>query len=410
MNDFKEFLVSKRVIPEKRVPFYLLWVRRFQEYTQKRANEDFSEREVKAFVKSLEKDYEEWQVKQAREAVDLYRFYLRRVSGGDGVVSKVAVEAWKKVGDEMVRMLRLKHRALSTEKTYLTWVRDFYRFVKGTLPKDLGSDHVVNYLSHLAVNRKVSAGTQRQAFNALLFLYRHVLDKEIDNLHETVRSKRTRRLPVVLTRQEVMRLLDQLDGAARLMAELAYGCGLRVSECIRLRIKDLDFEQALVTVRAGKGDKDRVTVLPESLKERLREHLAGVRELYEKDLATGIDGVFLPDALSRKYPNAGKEWPWQWVFPSRDLSVDPRTRVICRHHVHLNTLQKAVKTAADRAGLSKRVTVHTLRHSFATHLLEKGYDIRTIQELLGHSHVQTTMIYTHVAAKNKLGVRSPLDM
>ena len=410
MNDFKEFLVSKRVIPEKRVPFYLLWVRRFQEYTQKRANEDFSEREVKAFVKSLEKDYEEWQVKQAREAVDLYRFYLRRVSGGDGVVSKVAVEAWKKVGDEMVRMLRLKHRALSTEKTYLTWVRDFYRFVKGTLPKDLGSDHVVNYLSHLAVNRKVSAGTQRQAFNALLFLYRHVLDKEIDNLHETVRSKRTRRLPVVLTRQEVMRLLDQLDGAARLMAELAYGCGLRVSECIRLRIKDLDFEQALVTVRAGKGDKDRVTVLPESLKERLREHLAGVRELYEKDLATGIDGVFLPDALSRKYPNAGKEWPWQWVFPSRDLSVDPRTRVICRHHVHLNTLQKAVKTAAQKAGLSKRVTVHTLRHSFATHLLEKGYDIRTIQELLGHSHVQTTMIYTHVAAKNKLGVRSPLDM
>jgi len=410
MNDFKEFLVSKRVIPEKRVPFYLLWVRRFQEYTQKRANEDFSEREVKAFVKSLEKDYEEWQVKQAREAVDLYRFYLRRVSGGDGVVSKVAVEAWKKVGDEMVRMLRLKHRALSTEKTYLTWVRDFYRFVKGTLPKDLGSDHVVNYLSHLAVNRKVSAGTQRQAFNALLFLYRHVLDKEIDNLHETVRSKRTRRLPVVLTRQEVMRLLDQLDGAARLMAELAYGCGLRVSECIRLRIKDLDFEQALVTVKAGKGDKDRVTVLPESLKERLREHLAGVRELYEKDLATGIDGVFLPDALSRKYPNAGKEWPWQWVFPSRDLSVDPRTRVICRHHVHLNTLQKAVKTAAQKAGLSKRVTVHTLRHSFATHLLEKGYDIRTIQELLGHSHVQTTMIYTHVAAKNKLGVRSPLDM
>ena len=410
MNDFKEFLVSKRVIPEKRVPFYLLWVRRFQEYTQKRANEDFSEREVKAFVKSLEKDYEEWQVKQAREAVDLYHFYLRRVSGGDGVVSKVAVEAWKKVGDEMVRMLRLKHRALSTEKTYLTWVRDFYRFVKGTLPKDLGSDHVVNYLSHLAVNRKVSAGTQRQAFNALLFLYRHVLDKEIDNLHETVRSKRTRRLPVVLTRQEVMRLLDQLDGAARLMAELAYGCGLRVSECIRLRIKDLDFEQALVTVKAGKGDKDRVTVLPESLKERLREHLAGVRELYEKDLATGIDGVFLPDALSRKYPNAGKEWPWQWVFPSRDLSVDPRTRVICRHHVHLNTLQKAVKTAAQKAGLSKRVTVHTLRHSFATHLLEKGYDIRTIQELLGHSHVQTTMIYTHVAAKNKLGVRSPLDM
>jgi integron integrase len=410
MNDFKDFLVSKRVIPEKRVPFYLLWVRRFQESANKRAGEDFSEQEVRTFVKSLEKDHEEWQVKQAREAVDVYRFYLRRLSSGDGPGGKLAAEAWKRVGDELVRMLRLKHRALSTEKTYVAWVRDFYRFVKGTLPEDLGSAHVVDYLSHLAVDRKVSAGTQRQAFNALLFLYRHVLDKEIDNLHETVRSKRTRRLPVVLTRQEVLRLLDQLDGSVRLMAELAYGCGLRVSECIRLRIKDLDFEQGLVTVRAGKGDKDRVTVLPESLKERLREHLAGVREIYEKDFASGIDGVFLPDALSRKYPNAGKEWPWQWVFPSRDLSVDPRTRIIRRHHVHLNTLQKAVKAAAEKAGLSKRVTVHTLRHSFATHLLEKGYDIRTIQELLGHSNVQTTMIYTHVAARNKLGVRSPLDM
>jgi len=410
VTSFKDYLETKKIIPEKRIPYYVNWVRRFQDTFKKKSHDDFTEEEIRVFLKGMETSHEEWQVKQAKEALDLYRFYLRRLPAGENTGERATEEEWKKIGEEMIRILRLKHRALSTEKTYLNWVRDFYRFVKGVSPHNLDGTHVVNYLSHLAVERKVSSGTQSQAFNALLFFYRYVLDKDMGDIREAIRSKRVRRLPVVLTRQEVLRLLEQLDGPVRLMAELTYGCGLRVSECIRLRVKDIDFEQGSVTVRAGKGDKDRVTVLPESLKDRLRLHLASVRELYEKDMDAGSDGVYLPDALSRKYPQAGKEWPWQWVFPSRDLSVDPRTRVIRRHHVHLNTLQKAVKTAAQRADISKRVTVHTLRHSFATHLLEKGYDIRTIQELLGHSHVQTTMIYTHVATKNKLGVRSPLDM
>jgi len=409
LHTFKEFLLGKRVIREKRVPYYVNWVSRFQEFSKMNPGEGFSESQISRFLRAMEKTHEEWQVKQAREAVDLYRFHLRTISAGDRPGHNGSAEAWKRAGDELVRMLRLKHRARSTEKTYVGWVRDFYRFVKGTFPEQLQSAHVVDYLSHLAVERKVSASTQHQAFNAILFFYRHVLDKEIANLQQTIRAKRVRRIPVVLSRQEVLRLLDGIEGPVRLMAELTYGCGLRLSECIRLRTKDVDFERGLLTVRAGKEDKDRVTVFPETLRDRLREHLDEVRGLYEQDRANGIDGVFLPEALSRKYPNAGKEWPWYWVFPSRGLSVDPRTKVIRRHHVHLNTLQKAVKAAADKAGLSKRVTVHTLRHSFATHLLERGYDIRTIQELLGHSHVQTTMIYTHVASRNRLGVKSPLD-
>ena len=409
MQTFKEFLLGKKLAPEKRLPYFINWVSRFQNFCGIKAGQIFTKEQVEYFLKEMGKSHEDWQVKQAKEAIDLYRYFLGKASAGDAPSTQEEVEEWERLEEELVRILRLKHRSLSTEKTYLGWVRDFYRFLKGTHPSELESSHVRDYLSHLAVERKVSAATQHQAFNAILFFYRNVVNKEIHDLSEAVRVKRRRRLPVVLTKQEVLRLLDQMEGTVRLMAELAYGCGLTVSECIRLRIKDIDFEQGYLTVRAGKGDKDRMTVLPESIKEKLREHLEHVRDLYEKDVSSGVDGVVLPDALSRKYPNAGKEWVWYWVFPSRDLSVDPRARVIRRHHVHLNTLQKAVKAAAEKAGLSKRVTVHTLRHSFATHLLEKGYDIRTIQELLGHSNVQTTMIYTHVATRNRLGVKSPLD-
>ncbi len=328
MKAFRDFLTAKRTIPEKRIPFYLNWVRKFQDSAQKKPDEDFSGEEVEGFIKDIEKNHQDWQVKQARDALNLYRFYLRRIASGEASRDNGASEAWKSMGEELLRMLRLKHRSLSTEKTYLNWVRDFYRFVGGILPQELGNAHVVDYLSHLAVERKVSAATQHQAFNALLFFYRHVLDKDIESLRETVRAKRTRRLPVVLSRQEVIRLLDQMEGTGRLMAELAYGCGLRVSECIRLRVKDIDFEQNVVTVRSGKGDKDRLTVLPESLKDSLREHLMAVRDLYEKDRSAGVDGVFLPDALSRKYPNAGKEWPWQWVFLSRWTPVPVSSAVI----------------------------------------------------------------------------------
>jgi integron integrase len=408
MQTFKEFLLGKRLVSEKRLPYYINWVSRFQGFCGIKAGQSFTGEQVEYFLKEMGKSHEDWQVKQAKEAIDLYRYFLGKASAGDAPSTQETVEEWERLEEELVRILRLKHLS-KYRKDLSGLVRDFYRFLKGTHPSELESSHVRDYLSHLAVERKVSAATQHQAFNAILFFYRNVVDKEIHDLSEAVRAKRVRRLPVVLTKQEVLRLLDRMEGTVRLMAELAYGCGLRVSECIRLRVKDIDFEQGYLTVRAGKGDKDRMTVLPESIKERLREHLEHVRDLYEKDVSSGVDGVVLPDALSRKYPNAGKEWVWYWVFPSRDLSVDPRARVIRRHHVHLNTLQKAVKAAAEKAGLSKRVTVHTLRHSFATHLLEKGYDIRTIQELLGHSNVQTTMIYTHVATRNRLGVKSPLD-
>ena len=318
-------------------------------------------------------------------------------------------EAWQQTMDEMVRMLRLKNRSLSTEKTYTSWLRAFYTFLKGRSPHELDSTHVIDFLTHLAAERRVAKSTQNQAFNAVLFFFRHVLNKELKNIHNAVRSTRRRKLPVVLSRQEIFHLFDQMSGLPLLLARLIYGCGLRLTECIRLRVKDIDFERNCLVIRSGKGNKDRMTVLPESLREDLREQLDKTRETYSSDRELDIAGVYLPNALGRKYPKAGKEWPWQWVFPSRSLSVDPRTGKVRRHHIHQNTLQKQIKTAARKSSIVKNVSVHTLRHSFATHLLEKGYDIRTIQELLGHANVQTTMIYTHVAGKNILGVRSPLD-
>ncbi len=312
---------------------------------------------------------------------------------------------------EMKNMLRLRQRSINTEKTYLYWLRYFYHFLEGKSPGELNGWDLRNFLSHLAVERQVSASTQNQAFNALVFFYRHVLDKEseIDKVKSAVRAHKRRRLPVVLHRDEVFQIFDQLSGIHLLMARLIYGCGLRLKECVSLRVKDIEFDRGALTVRSGKGDKDRVTVLPDGLKDELREHLATVKKIYKKDREAGVDGVYLPFALDCKYPNAGKEWAWFWVFPSGRLSIDPRNHAVRRYHIHPSALQKEFKAAVKRAGIAKRATVHTLRHSFATHLLEQGYDIRTIQELLGHASVQTTMIYTHVAGRNVLGVRSPLD-
>jgi integron integrase len=264
-------------------------------------------------------------------------------------------------------------------------------------------------MTHLAVERKVSASTQNQAFNAILFLFRHTLDKDIDNIAEAVRAKRTRRLPVVLTRSEIDRLFQKMRGTNLLMARTIYGCGLRLAESLNLRIKDIDFEREAVTIRSGKGDKDRETVLPSSLMQDLKDHMEQVRKIFEKDREMKANGVMIPGALERKYPNAGKEWGWYWVFPSLKESVDPRTGIQRRHHIYPDNLRRAIKTAVKKAGISKRINVHTLRHSFATHLLEKGYDIRTIQDLLGHADLRTTMIYTHVMSKNRHGIISPLD-
>ncbi|MBU4318142.1 MAG: integron integrase [Proteobacteria bacterium] len=265
------------------------------------------------------------------------------------------------------------------------------------------------FLSYLAVERNVAKATQNQAFNAILFFYRHVLEKEVGSIASAVRAKRGTRLPVVLSRDEVTRLINHLSGVPGLMAKILYGSGLRLNECTRLRIQDLDFERNTIIVRGAKGDKERETIFPEEIVDDVKSHLEKTRLAFEADRKATVPGVHLPGALDRKYPNAAKQWIWYWVFPSGKLSVDPRSKLIRRHHISPDFIQKAIKKASDATALSKKVTTHTLRHSFATHLLEDGYDIRTIQQLLGHADLETTMIYTHVAKKNMLGVRSPLD-
>lgn len=307
------------------------------------------------------------------------------------------------------RAMRLNHYSIRTEQAYLEQARRFLLFTGPVPATDLGETQVKRYLEHLALKQRLSAASQNQAFSALLFFFKRVLGRNLDALGDTVRARRGRRLPEVLGREEVRRFLALTEGTTGLMLRLIYGAGLRLMECVRLRVKDVDFERGQLKIREGKGDKDRVVMLPESLRAGLRGHFERLRVLWEQDREAEVDGVWLPDALARKYPDAGKEWGWQWVFPAKGLSVDPRSGRSRRHHVHDNTLHKAVKVAAQRAGIAKPMSCHTLRHSFATHLLEGGADIRTVQELLGHSSVETTQIYTHVMQSPGIGVRSPLD-
>ena len=314
-----------------------------------------------------------------------------------------------KLLDQLREALRLRHYSLRTEESYADWARRFILFHGKRHPKDLGVAEVQAFLSHLAVARQVSASTQNQAKAALLFLYKQVLGVDLPWLNEVVQAKERRRLPVVLSPGEVRSLLDQLEGTMGLAAALLYGTGLRLLEGLRLRVKDLDFDRLEVTVRSGKGDKGRITMLPERLVAPLRAHLARVKALHEKDLGEGFGEVFLPDALAAKYKGAARQWGWQWVFPSAVRSVDPRSGLTRRHHLYPESVQRAVREAARRAELAKPVTPHVLRHSFATHLLGAGHDIRTVQELLGHQDVATTMIYTHVLNRGGRGVPSPLD-
>ncbi|MEK7843807.1 MAG: integron integrase [Pseudomonadota bacterium] len=314
-----------------------------------------------------------------------------------------------KLLDQVQAVLRMKHYSIRTERVYLDWIKRYILFHHKTHPAQMSAPEVEAFLSHLAVAGKVAASTQNQAKSALLFLYREVLALELPWLDNVTQAKTPQRLPVVLTVSEVKSVLNRLDGTLWLMASLLYGGGLRLMECARLRVKDVDFEMRQVTVREGKGFKDRVTMLPGSSIAPLQAHLARVRALHDEDGAEGYGAVYLPYALEKKYPNAAKEWGWQYVFPSRSLSVDPRSGVTRRHHVDEKSLQRAVKRAAQQAGITKPATPHTFRHSFATHLLQSGYDIRTVQELLGHKDVQTTMIYTHVLNRGGRGVVSPLD-
>lgn len=311
--------------------------------------------------------------------------------------------------DQVRLAIRARHYSPRTEETYVGWIKRFIFFHNKRHPAEMGEAEIGQFLSSLASESHVSASTQNQALNALLFLYREVLRKEIGYVNGVVRAKRPKRLPVVLTRQEVRSIVGLLSGPEWIMGMLLYGAGLRLMECLRLRVKDVDFSRGEILVRSGKGDKDRITMLPAAVNEPLHRHLESVRKQYETDLKSGYSGVSLPDALERKYPNAGKEWSWQWVFPASSLYIDRQSGLRKRHHLHESVLQKAVRNAALKAGLSKPASPHTFRHSFATHLLEDGYDIRTIQELLGHRDVSTTMIYTHVLNRGGRGVNSPAD-
>lgn len=314
-----------------------------------------------------------------------------------------------KLLDQVRDKIRLKHYSIRTEQAYTDWIKRYIRFHDKRHPKDMGAAEVEQFLTHLAVQGNVAAATQNQAKSALLFLYKQVLGIELPWLDEVEKAKAPQRLPVVLTEREVAQLLDRMNGTTGLIARLLYGTGMRIMEAVRLRVKDVDFQRREIVVREGKGNKDRVTMLPLSLVEPLQAHLVAVKRLHEDDLQKGFGEVYLPFALARKYPNAGREWGWQYVFPAGARSEDPRSGAERRHHVSDQAVQRAVRQAVRDAGIAKPATPHTLRHSFATHLLQSGYDIRTVQELLGHKDVQTTMIYTHVLNRGGRGVVSPLD-
>ena len=311
--------------------------------------------------------------------------------------------------DRVRSELRVRHYSIRTEEAYTSWIRRYVQF-HHRHPRDLDGDDLNRFLTYLAVKGQVAVSTQRQALSAILFLYRHVLKTDLAWLDDVVRARQPRRLPTVLSRDEVTAVLSRLSGKAQLVVLLLYGTGMRILECLRLRIQDVDFDLGHIAIRNPKGGRDRVTLLPDSVRDRLQEHLLEVRTLHERDLADGFGSVYLPHALARKYPHADRDWKWQYVFPASKRGVDPRSGIVQRHHLHESVIRKAIYAATRSAGTNKRVSCHTFRHSFATHLLIAGYDIRTIQELLGHKDVKTTMIYTHILGNSGgRGVTSPAD-
>ncbi len=426
---FPQYLAENRLAPSRQIPFLSRWAERYlhAEFTPGLKPDD----RLRSYVAMLQNNpkLEDWQIQQAENAVMLLRQCAREMQFPAVQIQTAAqpvkspntpaitendhpatiVDNWEKCLNDTNRLLKLRHYSRNTVSTYLDWARRFAGYCDMRAPAELGEIEVKRFLTHLAMERRVAASTQNQAFNALLFLFREVLERPLDGLKDTVRAKRGRRLPVVFSRDEVDRLLAAMGGTTKLMAQLTYGAGLRLMECVKLRVKDIDFDQQRLLVRCGKGDKDRVTLLPQSLIEPLREHLLQVKTRHDADLAEGHGEVRMPDALGRKYPNAGREWAWQFVFPSAILSPDRDDGKLRRFHTAESNLQKAVKDALRKSGIAKHAGVHTLRHSFATHLLEGGVNIREIQELLGHNNVETTMIYTHVLRELAPRAVSPLD-
>ena len=411
LHEFVEWLRDRSLADSTHAPHYARWVMRFlQSQGGVRGLSDADR--IRQFSDTLERDprLEDWQRRQAVRAAELYvNGFMKEgpaAPAGSAVPTQAgdASEAASRARD----LLRLRHYSYRTEVSYLEWIRRFLRYCEAHRLPWAETSSMRSFLSHLATAGRVASSTQNQAFNAVLFLLRETLGIEVGEIH-AIRAKKGPKLPVVLTEEEVRRVLHGVDGTRRLLLELTYGAGLRVSEVVRLRVKDLDFDNRLVFVRGGKGDKDRSTLLPRSMVEPLRAHLAKVKELHDRDVAAGQGEAALPGALERKYPNAGKEWPWQYVFPAAGFSPDPRSGKVRRHHIGEAVLQRAMREAVLAAGLSKPASVHTLRHSFATHLLMQGVNIREVQEYLGHSSVETTMIYTHVIRTLTNKAESPLD-
>lgn len=435
---FKACVEENRVPPD-RSAFYVKWVQAFVDFLPEKRLRERSREDIEAFLAQLAKrpGIKDWQIRQAEHALKiLYEAFLPnyspenaetppvKASEGknaprlpvgkgafrDKVIPGEVERLYSRLIDALRGEIRSRHYSIRTEKAYVDWVRRFIAFHAYAHPEKIDATRSVKqYLEYLATAREVAASTQNQALNALVFFYAQALKKPFGAMGEFVRAKRPQRLPEVMTREEVEDLLAEMDGVTGLMAGVMYGGGLRIMECVRLRVKDIDFARHQIMVRDGKGQKDRVTMLPERFAASLREHLARVKAIHKEDRAKGIPGVYIWPALARKYPKAASEWRWQYVFPAKGLSVDPRSGTARRHHISESLVQKAVKSAASRAGITRKVSCHTLRHSFATHLLEARYDIRTVQELLGHADVSTTMIYTHVLNTPGLSVRSPAD-
>lgn len=433
--------VEEHKVSPDHARFYVHWAKAFLNHQSDKPLEERTRVDIDAFFKELaeREGVKDWQVNQARYALRLlyeqflpnYRPALAPVAtgavsqfsaGGQGRLPEpangfrdevVPGEVERRHGailQAVITEIRARHYSYRTEQTYLDWVRRFIAFHAYRDPRQLeAATDVKAYLDYLAIEREVSASTQNQALNALVFLYREALKQPFGELDEVVRAKRPQRMPVVLTHAEVKAVLANIEGVCGLMAGLLYGSGLRLMECVRLRVKDIDFDQRQIMVRSGKGQKDRVTMLAERYCTPLQEHLAQVKVLHEQDLAQGHGSVYLWPGLERKYPNASREWRWQYVFPAKSLSVDPRSGKVRRHHINEQLLHRAVKEAVEQAGITKLVSCHAFRHSFATHLLQGGSDIRTVQELLGHADVSTTMIYTHVLNRPGLAVKSPAD-
>lgn len=425
-------LLEEAGVPERQISFHLRWVRQFLNRHKGKDWSKLREPEIIAFAHQLMQTpaIEIWQVQQAVDAIVLYFERFCGIGLGD-IVIEVDVQPqksstqqpepnslkpevrkqldWGALEKAMRTSLRIQNYSRNTEQTYLQWTRKFVEFHGWRKPSAMGVSELRAFLGHMAVVERVSASTQNQALNAIIFLYRKVLQKDIGDIGAFPRARVTRRLPVVCSRNEVQRLLAEIDGLEGLIVRLLYGTGVRISECLNLRIKDLDWDNNLIIIHGGKGDKDRRVPFPEVIKNALATHMEARRKVFEADMEAGMHEVEVPNALAKKYPKAPYDWKWQFIFAAEQYSSDPISGAVRRHHIHEIRIQRAVRRAAEQAAIPKRITPHTLRHCFATHLLEAGQDIRTVQELLGHASVTTTMIYTHVLNKGPLGVKSPLD-